>query len=127
DPAFQAGYPKTPVFDSGSRPAELFLFLAGGYSPAAYKVGLAVCCCLVPVFLALAAAGLRLGWGATCLSVLFGLLVWWATPCREAFEEGDVDWLMAALAGLAHVGLLVEFHRQPGLWSWSGLLVTAAV
>src|SRR5436305_1567658 len=22
DPAFQAGYPKTPVFDSGSRPAE---------------------------------------------------------------------------------------------------------
>src|SRR5437868_3135713 len=25
DPAFQAGYPKTPVFDSGSRPAELFL------------------------------------------------------------------------------------------------------
>src|SRR5205823_4870414 len=29
DPAFQAGYPKTPVFDSGSRPAELFLLLAG--------------------------------------------------------------------------------------------------
>src|SRR5262249_44351131 len=25
DPFFQAGYPKTPVFDSGSRPAELFL------------------------------------------------------------------------------------------------------
>jgi hypothetical protein len=24
DPAFHAGYPKTPVFDSGSRPAELF-------------------------------------------------------------------------------------------------------
>src|SRR5436190_1817944 len=24
DPAFQAGYPKTPIFDSGSRPAELF-------------------------------------------------------------------------------------------------------
>src|SRR4051812_12643843 len=28
DPAFQAGYPKTPVFDGGSRPAELFA-LAG--------------------------------------------------------------------------------------------------
>src|SRR5258707_15127404 len=25
DPGFQAGYPKTPIFDSGSRPAELFL------------------------------------------------------------------------------------------------------
>src|SRR4051812_48834455 len=23
DPAFQAGYPKTPIFDNGSRPAEL--------------------------------------------------------------------------------------------------------
>jgi hypothetical protein len=30
DPAFQCGYPATPVFDSGSRPAELFLSLAGG-------------------------------------------------------------------------------------------------
>src|SRR5262245_36082199 len=41
DPSFQAGYPKTPVFDSGSRPAELFLLLGGGtYQPAAYKVGL---------------------------------------------------------------------------------------
>ena len=39
DPAFQAGYPKTPVFDSGSRPAELFLFLAGArYSPAAATI-----------------------------------------------------------------------------------------
>ena len=29
DPQFQAGYPKTPVFDAGSRPAELFLLFAG--------------------------------------------------------------------------------------------------
>src|SRR6516225_7247522 len=28
DPAFQAGYPKTPIFDAGSRPAELFLSVA---------------------------------------------------------------------------------------------------
>ena len=45
-PAFQAGYPKTPVFDSGSRPAELFLLLAGGrFCPAAYKLGLAAFAC----------------------------------------------------------------------------------
>src|SRR5262245_35127270 len=31
DPAFHAGYPKTPVFDGGSRPAELMLALTGGY------------------------------------------------------------------------------------------------
>ena len=37
DPDFQAGYPKTPVFDGGCRPAELFLALAGGqFRPAAY-------------------------------------------------------------------------------------------
>ena len=37
DPSFQAGYPKTPVFDGGCRPAELFLTVAGGgYRPAAY-------------------------------------------------------------------------------------------
>ena len=29
DPAFQAGYPKTPVFDGSSRPAELFLLFGG--------------------------------------------------------------------------------------------------
>src|SRR5437763_14464883 len=41
DPMFQAGYPKTPVFDGGCRPAELFLTLGGGgYRPGAYKTGL---------------------------------------------------------------------------------------
>src|SRR5262245_31625271 len=45
DPAFHAGYLKTPVFDSGSRPAELLLAVAGGhYCPAAYKIGLALVC-----------------------------------------------------------------------------------
>src|SRR5207245_3202123 len=65
DPAFQAGYPKTPVFDSGSRPAELFLYLAGcGYGPAAYKMGIAVCCLVVPLFLAVAARAFGLGRGS---------------------------------------------------------------
>src|SRR6516165_8703456 len=55
DPGFQAGYPKTPVFDSGSRPAELFLLLAGGnYRPAAYKIGVAILCLLAPLIVALA-------------------------------------------------------------------------
>src|SRR5262245_65256251 len=58
DPAFHAGYPKTPVFDAGSRPAELALALAGArYSPAAYKVGLVAFCAFVPLGLFLAARG----------------------------------------------------------------------
>ena len=58
DPNFQAGYPKTPVFDGGCRPAELVLTIAGrGYSPAAYKVGLFGCLLLVPLAFVLAARG----------------------------------------------------------------------
>src|SRR5438132_501026 len=41
DPAFQAGYPRTPIFNGG-RLSELFLLAAGGeYDPRAYKIGLA--------------------------------------------------------------------------------------
>src|SRR5438309_796514 len=83
DPAFQAGYPKTPVFDSGSRPAELFLTAAGGsYEPAAYKIGLALCCCAVPLLLAGTARNLGLGPGAACLSGALGMVIWWGGPCR---------------------------------------------
>src|SRR5437588_11092625 len=58
DPAFHAGYPKTPVFDSGSRPAELALALAGArFSPAAYKIAHAAFCLLAPLLLFLAACG----------------------------------------------------------------------
>jgi hypothetical protein len=81
DPAFEAGYPKTPVFDGGSRPAELFLDLAGGtYRPAAYKVGVAVCCVVVPLAVAVAAWGAGLSPWACCLAALLGMLVGWGAP-----------------------------------------------
>src|SRR5262245_34488712 len=125
DPAFQAGYPKTPVFDSGSRPAELALLLAGaGYRPAAYKVGLACACATVPWLLALAAWGAGLGRAATFLATAAGLLVLWGTPARKAVEAGDIDLLLGALGLLAHVGLLLRFDRVPGPGSWSGVLAT---
>src|SRR5262245_49589718 len=58
DPAFCAGYPKTPVFDGGSRPAEVALALVGArYSPAAYKVGHALLCASAPLLLFGAARG----------------------------------------------------------------------
>jgi hypothetical protein len=127
DPAFQIGYPKTHVFDSGCRPAELFLFLAGGYDPAAYKIGLAVCCLLIPLLVLLACWGAELGAPATGLSVAAALLVWWGTPARQTLEAGDIDLLLAALAVLAHVGLLVRFDRAPGLLSWLGLVLTGCL
>jgi hypothetical protein len=128
DPSFQAGYPKTPVFDGGSRPAELFLILAGGaYRPAAYKVGLAVCCLLAPLLLLAAARGAGLSHAAACLATGFGLLVWWGQPARDALDAGDVDLLLAALAALAQFGLLLRFDRAPGLVPWLGILAAGYI
>lgn len=128
DPAFQAGYPKTPVFDSGSRPAELFLALGGGtYQPAAYKLGLAGCCLLVPLLFAAAARGVGLGGGAVCLAAVLGQLVWWSGPCRRLLDAGDLDLLLAALAALAQAGALVGFDRSPGFVSWSFLLLVGCL
>jgi hypothetical protein len=128
DPSFQAGFLKTPVFDVGSRPAELFLLLGGAdYRPAAYKIGLAVCCALVPLFLALAARGLGLRGGWSCLAVALGLLVQWSTPGQTAFEQGDLDLFLAGIASLAFVGLLLAFHRAPQVCNWFGLLLTGVL
>jgi hypothetical protein len=115
DPAFHAGYPKTPVFDSGSRPAELVLALAGGrFSPATYKMGLALLCLGAVAALYTAARAVGLSRGPACLATALGLLVWWGQPCRDALEAGSVDLLLAALLVLAEVGLLLHYHRAPG-------------
>jgi hypothetical protein len=128
DPAFQAGYPKTPIFDSGSRPAELFLAAGGGtYRPEFYKLGLALTCVLVPALLVLACRGAGLGAAATCWATAMGLLVWWGVPGRQALEAGDIELLLAGLAVLAHVGLLLRYHQSPGAAPWLGLLLTGCV
>jgi hypothetical protein len=128
DPANYAGYPKTPVFDSGSRPAELFLAVTGAaYRPAAYKVGLAGSCLLVPWLLMIACRGTGLGLAGTFLATGAGLLVWWGGPGRRALEAGDLDLYVAAMALLAHAGLLLRFDRAPGVLAWLGLLFTGCV
>jgi len=128
DPWFQAGYPKTPVFDSGSRPAELFFGLAGGgWNPAAYKIGLALACCAVPWLLTVTARGIGLSPGSACLAAVLGMLVWWGDPCRALLEAGDLDVVLAVLAALVHVGLLLRFHRLPGTLPWLGLLGSACL
>jgi hypothetical protein len=127
DPAFQAGYPKTPVFDSGSRPAELFLVLAGGADwPGAYKLGLAGCGCLVPLLLWVAARGAGLKSGPACLAAALGLLVWWGEPGRHLVEAGDLDLLLGGLCAGAHLGLLTAFHRFPSPAKWLALAAVGA-
>jgi hypothetical protein len=124
DPAFDIGYPKTPVFDSGSRPAELMLALGGGrYRPEAYKIGLALACTAVPWLMALAARGAGLTRLATCAATTLGVLVWWSKPWRDALEAGDVDLLLASILALAQFGLLIRYHRQPGPASLLGVIL----
>jgi hypothetical protein len=124
DPAFLAGYPKTPVFDGGSRPAELFLVLAGGgFSPAAYKLGLALCCLSAPLFFLWGARGLGLSTGAACLAAALGLLVFWSAPGERLLEAGQLDLLLAALAALLHLAMLVGFDRSPGPGHLAGLFL----
>lgn len=120
DPAFQAGYPVSPVFDSGSRPAQLFLVLTGGsFRPAAYKIGLALGCLALPGFLFLAARGAGAGVGAATLATALGIGIAWSTPGQQRLQDGDFDLWLAGLAAILQLGLLVQFHRVPGIGVWS--------
>jgi hypothetical protein len=128
DPSFCAGYPKTPVFDGGSRPAELALALAGArFSPAAYKIGHAALCLLAPLLLFLAARGAGLTRGVAVLATALGQLVWWGRPGREALEAGDSDLLLATLMALAQAGLLLRYHQRPCPLSLLGVVLTGFV
>jgi hypothetical protein len=127
DPAFAAGYPKTPIFN-GSRIAEIVLFIGGGsYNPAAYKVGVLAVCLLVPLLLLLACLGTGLERGATFLATGLGILLAWGPSGRLAIEAGECDLLLGSLAILAHAALLIRFHRLPGFVSWLGLWLTASL
>jgi hypothetical protein len=126
DPTFHAGYPKTPVFDSGSRPAELALALSGGrFCPAAYKIAVALVCAVVPLLLFAAARSAGLKRAAACLACLLGVLVWWGQPCRETLGAGDIDLLLATLLVLAQAGLLIRYHNDPGPLSWLGVVAAS--
>lgn len=127
DPAFAAGYPKTPVFN-GSRLAEIVLLLGGAtYNPAAYKVGVLLLCLLVTMLLALAAFGSGLSTAAGLGATALGMLLAWGPAGRLALEAGTNDLHLAALAMLAHAALLMRFHRVPGVVSWLGVWLTATL
>src|SRR5262249_59901370 len=83
DPAFQAGYPKTPLFDGTCRPAELAYLLLGGTDHAGpYKLTVALGCLLAPLAFVAAARGLGQPPPAALLAGGLGLAAFWATPAR---------------------------------------------
>jgi len=126
DPAYQAGYPKTPVFDGGSRPAELFQLL-GGLRPASYKFGLAIACFLVPLAFIGMGRGISMTVPASCVAGLLGGILWWSAPCQDLLLAGDVDLLFGGLCLLLHLTWFIRFERLPGLDSWLVMTFFAAV
>jgi len=119
DPNFQAGYPKTPAFDNGSRPAELFLALNGGsYSPRAYKLGVLACLLLVPVAFVMAGRGVGLPAGAAVLAGVIGTAIGWSAPVRRMLEDGELDYLAAGLGALVYASWLVRYSRHFDIESW---------
>jgi hypothetical protein len=128
DPLMQAGYPKTPVYDSGSRPAELtMLVVRGAYRPQAYKLGFVLACLLAPLTLWFAASAVGLTDASRCLGVFLGQLVWWGRPNAALLDAGDMDILLAGLAILLHICLLARYHALPSLWTCAGIFATAAL
>lgn len=127
DPAFQAGYPKTPVFDDGSRPAEVVLAMAGGTcSPRAYKIGLLCFLLALPSLLLSSARAAGLGRVEALPAAGLALLVWWGRPCQMALVAGDVDILAALILALCHLAFLMGFDRSPRLGYWMGMAATGA-
>ena len=127
DPGFQAGYPKTPVFDGGCRPAELFLAIGGGgYSPAAYKVGLFACLAVIPLAFVLAARGAGLPAGAAVLAGTAGTVLGWSWPVRQLIDEGEIDFLAAGLGVIVFTAWMGRYARSFGVDSWLVLAATTA-
>jgi len=126
DPAFQAGYLKTPIFDAGSRPAELF-YLVGGPTAGSYKIGLAVCCLLAPLAFALAARGIGLGASGACLTSVIGSALWWSPACRALLEAGDIDLLAGGLFVPVYLAWLGRYWRSPGPVEFLVLASSAAI
>ncbi len=128
DPAFQAGYPKTPVFDGGCRPAEFFLAWTGQtFDPAAYKLGLFGVCVLAPLAFALAAWCVGLSPTGVVLASAGGCLVWWSAPVQTMLAAGNFDLLIAGLTGLIFICGLPRYASEPGPLTWCILAGSAVV
>lgn len=127
DPSFQAGYPKTPVFDSGCRFSEVAHYCRGTpFCPAAYKIGFAIGCLWPPLLMVVAGRGIGLSPAACCFMGLLGSGLWWTEPIRSRVLHGDGQMQLASLFAAVHLAWLTRFARWPGLDSWVTLTLSGA-
>lgn len=128
DPFFMAGYPKTPVYDSSSGPAELFQLLAGGkYSPRAYKIGVAVVVWLGLACVGTAAWAYGTGPVPTVVTMGLALWYWWIGFPDNLLRTGLVAFVWASAVAVLLPGVLLWFGRRPGAAAWAALAGAAAL
>ena len=129
DPHFQAGYPKTPVFDAPARIAEPVYLLLGktDFAPAAYKLALMVLCGVVPLVFAAAGRGFGIHAGGTVWAAAGGCLVWWSPPVRAVFDDGHLDLLAVGLAFVLFLGGMARYASRPGPSGWATMAAASVV
>jgi hypothetical protein len=111
EPAFLAGCPQTPWFDSGSRPAEVFATVAD--CQAAYKIGLALSWALLPFLAWLGAAALGWEGKGRNAALTLALILCWSPWGRERLWAGDLALLLSTGSFLLALCLLSRFHDAP--------------
>lgn len=124
DPAYYAGYPKTPWFDSGSKPAEMFQYLAGGdFSPLAYKLGVAIGWALIPALVAVAVWNCGLNHAAIAFATLACVTICWSDCGRQMLWQGDLDLVFSSVSALLALGSGTTYQYRPNIAAWFGLTI----
>ncbi len=134
DPQFHAGYLKTPLFDSAARPLETLLSVVnlGGFTSLAHSaegqgvlVGLVVL--LTPFLISQSARWAGMARAASITAGILALGVMSLTAWRESLRLGAIDRLAGAPLVLAHLGLLLHYHRHPSPLALFGLTLTTTM
>jgi hypothetical protein len=129
DPNFQAGYPKTPIFDAAARPLEPALALWNDHQqwPMVSKWFLLSLLLSVPLVLCAVARGFQIPAMASILVALGGAVLCWMNPVLTLLIRGRIDLFCLGLAILLFLGGLARYSTQPGLTAWLQLAVASVV
>lgn len=128
DPAFHAGYLKTPLFDSVARPLETFLLAFSPLHPlgmataARVQGGLVFLIILsTPYCVYLSGRWSGMPRGASLAAGILVLVVMCLTVWRDCLILGDMDRLAGAPLVMMHLGLLLHYHRHPSVGAVIGM------
>jgi uncharacterized membrane protein YeaQ/YmgE (transglycosylase-associated protein family) len=129
DPNFQAGYPKTPIFDAAARPLEPVLALCNDHTqwPMVAKWFLLGVTLAIPLVLCAVARGFQIPAMASILVALGGAVLCWMNPVLPLLMRGRFDLVILGLAILLFLGGLARYATQPGLTAWLQLALASVV